>query len=106
MEREELERVRAIIKEPNDLFGHVKEIKNELRELQDIVGGYIETVMLRPGLIVVCNEEGLINDMPFNCRVGQIMFFGTIIVLGAEGEEFTDVPIGMREWAKMMEDKK
>lgn len=38
----------------------------KLKELQSIVGGYIEVVQLNNDDIMVVNEEGLINGMAFN----------------------------------------
>ena len=34
-----------------------------LKEMQDIVGGYIEIVYLKDGRIMVVNEEGKFNDL-------------------------------------------
>lgn len=33
-------------------------IKNELKALQETVGGYIETLTLAEGVVLICNEEG------------------------------------------------
>lgn len=38
----------------------------KLKELQSIVGGYIEIVRLDNDNIMVVNEEGLINGLAFN----------------------------------------
>lgn len=37
-----------------------------LKELNAFVGGYIELVYLSNGQLMVLNEEGKINDLPFN----------------------------------------
>lgn len=37
-----------------------------LKELQSIVGGYIDIVYLKSGNILVVNDEGAINGMPLN----------------------------------------
>jgi hypothetical protein len=37
-----------------------------LEELQNIVGGYIETVMLPNGNLLVLNEEGKLEGLPLN----------------------------------------
>ena len=66
--------------------------RNRLKELQDRVGGYIEGVTLEPGLVVICNEEGLINDMKYCATIGGHQFFGPILIVGADGTDFTDVP--------------
>jgi hypothetical protein len=37
-----------------------------LKELHAFVGGYIELVYLPDGRLMVLNEEGKMNDLPFN----------------------------------------
>lgn len=42
-------------------------IDNSLKSMQSVVGGYIEVVTAYlPGYDIVCNEEGLIIDLPMN----------------------------------------
>lgn len=84
------------------------EVSNTLEALQELVGGYIETVTLPPDLVVICNEEGRLIGLPFNCRVFNIPFCGPIIFAGIDGDEFDDTPEeyvdlmlnrgGMLEW--------
>lgn len=47
------------------------DIPNTLSALQEAVGGYIQTVDLG-GIILICNEEGLLLDLPENYRAGRI----------------------------------
>ena len=74
-------------------------IENSLEALQEFVGGYIEHVQIRPGLGLICNEEGRINGMHFNCQVKGFFIFGDFLLLGSEPfeEEFDDVPITAQE---------
>lgn len=37
-----------------------------LEELQAVVGGYIEIVALPKGMLLVCNEEGRLHQLPLN----------------------------------------
>ncbi len=39
-----------------------------LKEMQDVVGGYIEFIYLKNDLIMVVNEDGKINGLPFNAN--------------------------------------
>ena len=72
------------------------EIENTLEALQWEVGGYIEAVTLPgKGAVVICDEEGRLKGKPANCRVCGILFVGTILIAGVDGEEFTDVPDGV-----------
>ena len=69
----------------------ILEMENTLEALQAAVGGYIETLTITSDACIVCNEEGAINDMPFNCRLMGQQFFGPILVVGVKGDEFTDI---------------
>ena len=42
------------------------EIANDLRVLQHAVDGYIETVGLRDGAVMIVDEEGLLKGKPYN----------------------------------------
>lgn len=67
-------------------------LKNNLKGLQSFVEGYIETVTICTDLVLVCNEEGRINAMNYNCTLLGAQFFGPIFLAGVNGEEFTDFP--------------
>lgn len=91
--------MKVIIKKTDEKVGHIEDISNELETLQKIVGGNIEPVWLGHGLVLLCNDEGLLNGSKFNARIGKnLLIFGDILVCGAEGEDFTDVPIDLPEW--------
>ena len=67
-----------------------KEI-NGLHEMQAVVGGYIEAIYPYEEMVaIVCNEEGLINGLPFNRSVegGYGGVFGTFFVCGLGEESF------------------
>jgi len=66
-------------------------VDNQLRTLQDAVGGYVEAITLSPDLIMWVNEDGKGNKLPFNQAatsifvkhrggtdfiVGQVVFTG------------------------------
>lgn len=87
-----MKKIGVLIKDPGKKPRHVN-ISDSLANLQNIVGGYIETVTLASDLVVICNDEGRINGMDYNCKVGGVDFFGTIIMCGVDGEEFVDLPI-------------
>ena len=60
--------------------------------LQREVEGYIEAVTLPYGAAIICNEEGRLHGLPYNCCVFGTSFVGTVLVVGTKGEEFCDVP--------------
>ena len=83
--------------------GYVGEIENTLKVLQNYVGGLIQTVHLTEKIIVICNDEGKLQQLPLN-RVWmdsqEILdyFVGNILCVRHQGEEFSsiepkDIPI-------------
>ena len=67
---------------PPDAPAYTTEIKNELHRMQEVVGGYIETVRLTDGIMAVCNEEGRINKLKDNWRLPG--FVGTVFLTSSE----------------------
>ena len=108
-------KLKCIIKRPDEEFGHVTSISDTLRNLQKTVGGYIECVTLNSftitekgevsntRLVIICDEEGRLKGKPHNCAVSGIDFCGDIIVIGAYGEEFADIPISFEQWKGMVQ---
>ena len=79
----------VLVVEPGYL-PYEKEI-NGLSEMQATVGGYIEAIYPYEELVaIVCNEEGLINGLPFNRSVegGYGGVFGTFFVCGLSEDSF------------------
>lgn len=68
----------------------VYESDGSLENMQDIVGGYIETVPLEefPNLVVVCNEEGKILGLEANFENYSDIIVGTVLVCKTDGENF------------------
>ncbi|MFQ9249279.1 MAG: DUF3846 domain-containing protein [Clostridium paraputrificum] len=84
--------MRIMIKEPNKPI-YSKEIKGDLENLQEIVGGYIEYVYfdktIEKGISIIVNEEGLLMNLnksiafpvdhtnsSFSFLVGNVIFVG------------------------------
>lgn len=79
----------VLVVEPGYL-PYEKEI-NGLNEMQVTVGGYIEAIYPYEEMVaIVCNEEGLINGLPFNRSVegGYGGVFGTFFVCGLSEDSF------------------
>lgn len=99
--------IRVIVKRPNELYGNTVNISNDLKTFQRIVEGYIETITIcnDPRVIMVVNDEGKIRGLPENFTIGSWIkdtIHGTVILCGAEDEEFADVPIDMTTWKRML----
>ena len=80
--------IKVFIKHPGKL-GFAASIKDELKEMQELVGGYIETVMFGENLVIVCNEEGMIIPLPYN----MMKLYGTFFVAGISGDEFRSLTV-------------
>lgn len=72
------------------------DIDNTLEALQAAVDGYIETLQLIPDQVVmIVNEEGLLRGLapnPFASAVAGTTIVGNALIVGVDGEEFTDIP--------------
>ena len=68
-------------------------IPNELGVMQQLVDGYIEPITLPDNLVIICNEEGKINDMKKNFHIAAIndWIFGPALFMDADGEEFCSI---------------
>jgi hypothetical protein len=103
-------KIKCIVKRPDEQFGHMTWVSDSLENLQEAVGGYIETVTLDNGVVLICNEEGKLRDMPYNFTLRRMRgvvtvqnaIFGTVIACGAEGDEFADIPIDFNEWKALL----
>lgn len=84
-------KIKVFIKEPGKKLRSTA-ISNTLENLQKTVGGYIETVTLFSDLVIICNEEGKLRGLPYNCIILNKAFVGTLIFAGIDGDEFGDVP--------------
>ena len=87
--------ISALIKRPGEIPRHVN-ISNTLEALQRNVEGYIETVTVASDLVIICNEEGRLRNLPFNCQIGGQDFVGTILMVGVDGDEFADLPVSWK----------
>ena len=76
-----------------------KEIECTLKEMQKIVGGRIQTLYpFRDEVGVVCNDDGISLQMPFNRKIDEECYiFGTFFLCGLGLEDFTSLPENLME---------
>ena len=100
-------KIRAIVKRPDEKYGHVTNISPSLKNLQRIVGGHIETVPVIDGVVLICNEEGKLQNLPRNIYMGRYpcgdQIVGEIAVVGVDGEEFADCPLDFKVWKHLID---
>ena len=73
---------------------------DHLEQMQAIVGGLIEPIYpYHEEVAIVCNEEGLINGLPFNRSVpgGYGGVFGTFFICGLGEDNFCSLPPDLME---------
>ena len=73
--------IKGLLVEPYKLPKEV-EIENTLEKLQSLVDGYIECVYLPKDsdVILICNDEGKINNMPLNRDIGYDIIAGPFLL--------------------------
>ena len=69
----------------------VTEIENTLDALQKFVGGHIEVVSVGGEIIMICNEEGKLNGLEYNFKLGNDFIVGNVLFVQAKDEDFTDL---------------
>lgn len=71
----------------------IREINNTLKDMQSLVGGYIEVVTDKPNVAIVVNEEGKLLDTCIPNRFFRNdIIFGDFFVCGVDGEDFCSIP--------------
>ena len=101
-----MNKIKAIVKRPDEKFGHVTYISNTLKNFQRIVDGPIEVVHLSDNAVLVCNEEGKLRGLRKNFILGPIrrdVIVGEAIVVGTDGEGFSDCPINLATWKALLD---
>lgn len=86
-------KVSVIIKDVGKVPRHVN-ISDTLENLQATVGGYVESFTLAEDLVILCDEEGRLKGKEYNCTVAGVDFYGTVVFIGADEDEFCDLPYG------------
>ena len=71
-------------------------LSNNLQNFQRFVGGPIEIVTLAADFVVVCNEEGKLRGLPYNCAIAGYDFVGDIFVCSSEGDELVDFDLPLK----------
>lgn len=78
-----------------DLDYEVKEVENTLEELQSEVEGYIETLYLGNGFIIICNEEGRLKHLPVTLilenGIKREDLVGNILICKVDEENFASL---------------
>lgn len=88
--------INILIKKPG-LPPHFATVRNELPYLQAVVGGYIECFRITTDCVIICNEEGKLMGLPYNCTLVGEQLAGPIVFVGVDGEEFDSCPLTIEQ---------
>lgn len=61
-------------------------LENNLKDLQEAVGGLIEIINLEEDICLLCNDEGKLIDLPGNRRIGDDIIAGVFYICGSDEE--------------------
>ncbi len=93
-EPEKEKTITALVVEPGKK-PYVKEIENDIKALQNEVGGLVQCVYpFQDRVAILCNDEGKINGLPLNRAMrddsGEVydILAGTVLVVGLTEEDF------------------
>lgn len=80
------DKIKCVIQKPG-YFSDVVELENTLESFQNIVGGYMETLTMPYGLILMMNDEGKLKKLEPNVEIDvSDIIVGTIVVTAADDE--------------------
>lgn len=92
-----IDELKVLVVEPGKK-PYAKTIKNELKSLQDEVGGYIEVIhLLEYDVDLICDDEGKMKNSPFNRALydsdGDIydVICGTFLIADSEDGDFVSL---------------
>lgn len=87
-------KISVFIKDPGKNARHVN-ISATLKNLQNIVGGYVWADYLSLDARILSCKDAAITGQPYNCKICGVRFYGTLIFIGITkmGQEFCDYPI-------------
>lgn len=83
----------VLLVEPGEAPREVK-IGDDLKSMQDVVGGLIEAVYpYEDPVALVCNEEGKLNGLPLNRKLEDYdIIAGTFFICGLSEDNFDSLP--------------
>lgn len=76
--------VKVAICRADDNTIRLGEIENELKALQEFVGGYIQYVPITPRIGFICNEEGKLMDLKPNFEFRGDLVVGNVLFVALE----------------------
>lgn len=82
--------MRVVIKKAGQM-PEVKNIKNELSAMQEIVGGNIEPIRMFDGVLCICNEDGKGLGLQPNFAYGSDIIVGDVFFCSTDRCDFNSL---------------
>lgn len=82
--------IRVLYKQPGRMIRTML-IQNDLKKLQNLVGGYIEAVNVLKDVVMIVNEEGKLKKMEPNFLYGFDMIVGPAIFCRSERDKLASL---------------
>lgn len=70
---------------------YAKEIDNDNKAIQELVGGYYEIIRLSSRLLLLCDEEAKLKGIRGNRRIGREIIAGQFIIVGDCGGDYASL---------------
>lgn len=84
-------KIKVVFQSPGDI-SKVITIENDLKPMNELIGGYLETLTLSNGLVLIMDEEGRLKGLPDNIRCVQVgTIVGPVFITAADGDEFVSL---------------
>ena len=100
--RRKEQEIRVLMVEPHE---HPKEflLKNDLRAMQEAVGGLIDIAGIDDSICILLNDEGKLIGLEGNRRIGDDIIAGSFYVCGSneEGELVSLTDVEMERYSEM-----
>ncbi len=70
---------------------YAKEIDNDNKAIQELVGGDFEVIWLSSRLLLLCDEEAKLKGIRGNRRIGSEIIAGQFIIVGDDNRDFASL---------------
>ena len=68
----------------------IKNVKDDLRVLQNEVGGYIEQHMLAEDVVILCDEDATLKNRSRNPFISSL--YGDLVLVGIKNNKWHSIP--------------
>ena len=83
-------KIRAIVKKPGKA-GVVKKVSGTVKQMERLCGGEIRWTDFADGSVIFYNAAREKSGKMFNVRIDEKALYGTVVIAGFDGMDFTDV---------------